>query len=101
MKMKHQIYTRIINGEEYYIVKNFLTFPDTQIPDVLQHIGMHKELLTACRIAKLSNTLIGELCPDTENVVADTHSKDNKPAFSWLAILNPLRLFPSYKLSNL
>jgi hypothetical protein len=99
MKTKHQIYTRTINGEEYYIVKNFLTFPDTQIPDVLQNLGMHKELLTACRIAKLSNTLIEELCPDIERVPKP--STDKKPAISWLSVLNPLRLLPSFKFSNL
>jgi len=100
MKTKHQIYTRTVNGDEYYIVKRFLTFPGENIPDILENVGMHKNLLNACRIAKLSNSEIEKLCPDIEQteVYKPVH---HKPAYTWLGALNPFRLFPSLKLSHL
>lgn len=101
MKTKHQIYTRVVNGDEYYIVKRYLTFPDENIPDILENVGMHKNLMQACRIAKLSKAVIEQVCPDFERTAIYKHVKPDKRAFSWLAIFNPLRLFPSLKLSTL
>lgn len=56
METYFKAYTRAVQGASYYFVKKYACFPeDSQIPDILEKLGMHTEFVRACSIAGLSD----------------------------------------------
>jgi hypothetical protein len=93
MQKRNEAYKKMISGEEYYIVKQFLTFPDSDIPDILQNMGMHSDLRKACRIAKLNPMDTEKLCTKYyyQKVKVHTEMHTNPPRYSpskWMGYFN-------------
>lgn len=52
MENFYNAYSKTVNGQTYFFVKKYLTFPEfNNVPDVLAGYGMHTDFDKACKIA--------------------------------------------------
>ncbi|MEO6453243.1 MAG: hypothetical protein ABIN97_04185 [Ginsengibacter sp.] len=59
MKSYYTAYTKIINGETFYFVKHFQTFPEyNDVQPFLESYAMHTDFYKACKIAGVSDKTI-------------------------------------------
>lgn len=59
MEKNYTCYERLIDGKTFYFVKGYTYFPEhPEIPQILDHYGMHKDVLQACRIAGINDKAI-------------------------------------------
>jgi len=59
MEKIYTSYTKVMNGDTYFFVKQFLVFPE--IPDlspILEQYGMHLDFDKACSIASIKDEAI-------------------------------------------
>lgn len=62
MNTFYTAYTKHVQGTKFYFVKKFSTFPEIKnMPDILENFGMHTDFKTACRIAKITDSLIQKI----------------------------------------
>ncbi|MEO6329094.1 MAG: hypothetical protein ABIO55_09185 [Ginsengibacter sp.] len=56
MENFYTAYTKTINGDFFYFVKHFQTFPEFKnVPPVLKNYGMHTDFYKACKIAMIGD----------------------------------------------
>lgn len=56
MKNFYKVYTRQVNGENFYFVKKYTSYSDLEgSPRVLDAMGMHKNFYQACKFAKITD----------------------------------------------
>ncbi|MFT3682401.1 MAG: hypothetical protein QM791_19250 [Ferruginibacter sp.] len=54
-------YTKVIQGETFFFVKKFQSFPELKdVPPFLESFGMHKDFDKACSIAGINDAKIKE-----------------------------------------
>lgn len=59
MEIIYTAYTREVNGQILYFVKEYTSFPEYEnAPKVLNHYGMHSDFFRACDIAKIYDEAI-------------------------------------------
>lgn len=61
MENFYNAYSKMVNGQTYFFVKKYLTFPEfNNVPDVLAGYGMHSDFGKACKIAMVTEPEIIE-----------------------------------------
>jgi|GEM_PF-2116542 len=105
METFYTAYTKLVDNKLYYFVKRFSHFPElSDIPDVLESYGMHKDFDRACDIAQVTEQSIrkqlwNELqgLPAAKVIEMNSQPKEEKSHHGWLG---NLRLFGFLKMAR-
>jgi hypothetical protein len=61
MENFYNAYSKTVNGQTYFFVKKYLSFPEfNNVPDVLAGYGMHTDFDKACKIAMVTDQKVKE-----------------------------------------